>query len=84
MSPDPFHLGREGYRLLANIFRGLILGSKVDERSYARVSNPSSRRLSNSIINYRDSGSQRIPGGRRSHPVTSSHGHPHSSEYDYS
>ena len=84
MSPDPFHLGREGYRLLANIFRGLILGSKVDGRSYARVSNPSSRRLSNSIINYRDSGSQRIPGGRRSHPVTSSHGHPHSSEYDYS
>ena len=59
MSPDPFHLGRDGYRLLANIFKNMILGSN----------HRSGRRDSQSGIRPDSSSS------RRSHPVTSRHSH---------
>ena len=59
MSPDPFHLGRDGYRLLANTFKNMILGSN----------HRSSRRDSQSGIRP----DSRL--SRRSHPVTSRHSH---------
>ena len=44
-SPDPFHLGRDGYRLLANIFKNMILGSnRRDSQSGSRPGSRSSRR----------------------------------------
>ena len=60
MSPDPFHLGRDGYRLLANIFKNMILPGS---------NHRSGRRDSQSGIRPDSSSS------RRSHPVTSRHSH---------
>ena len=81
MSNDPFHLGRDGYRLLANVFKDMIFG--VNHGLNRRASGAGFRPDTGGSgrVNTRVSGS--FSGrGRRSHPVTPLHFH--SSQYTYS
>ena len=81
MSSDPFHLGRDGYRLLANVFKDMILGANngLNRRASGAGFRPDTG--GSGRVNTRVSGS--FSGrGRQSHPVTPLHFH--SSQYTYS
>ena len=83
MSSDPFHLGRNGYRLLANVFKDLILGANNGLNRRASVASFRPDTGGSGRSNARVSGSVSGRGsGRRSHPVTPPHFH--SSQYTYS
>ena len=86
MSSDPFHLGRDGYRLLANVFKDMILGASygLNRRASGAGFRPDTggsgrgnTRVSGSVSGRGSGGS-----GRRSQPVTPLHHH--SSQYTYS
>ena len=86
MSSDPFHLGRDGYRLLANVFKDMILGASygLNRRASGAGFRPDTGGSGRGNTRVSGSVSGRGSGGssRRSHPVTPLHYH--SSQYTFS
>ena len=79
MSSDPFHLGRDGYRLLANVFKDMILGASygLNRRASGAGFRPDTGGSGRGNTRVSGSVSGRGSGGssRRSHPVTPLHYH---------